>query len=539
MEPTRRPAWSWTRRSLAIGAVLLVTAVIAAFGGAVGNGSILLDDPEYVWANPVVREGLTWTGFTWCFSGVHGGNWHPLTSLTHLLDVEMFDLDPAGPHAVNVGLHALAAVLLFAALARILRSYAAAGVVALIFAVHPLRVESVAWIAERKDVLSGAFFALVLGAYASWIERPIRARYVTLVGLFALGLLAKPMLVTLPFLLVLLDFWPFARLSTTGELWPRVREKLPLFGLSCASMIVTYAVQRSYGAMQTAESIPFTARLANAPIAIVRYVGTFAWPANLSPYYPFELSRDWIAPVASSLAIALATLGAWRARRASPWVLVGWLWFLGLLVPVIGLVQVGGQSRADRYTYLPQIGLGLAIVLSMRACIARQAALRAPLFALLAVLVGGWIWAARAQVERWRDSRTLAEHMLEVADGLNPLAHMLLANSVIGTDPVRARAHFEAALALVPALPKAHSGLGFLAAGEKRWHDAEREFRAELAVRPTAQAHYNLALVEEQLGRPAEAIRSFEDALRIDPDFRPALDALTKARGNSTPEATR
>ncbi|MBL8858390.1 MAG: tetratricopeptide repeat protein [Planctomycetes bacterium] len=517
MEPSRIQATdSESRRRLLLSCVLVV-AVLATFGGAIGNGWILLDDPDYVFKNAHVLAGLSWDGFVWAWSGAHAGNWHPLTTLTHMLDVQVFGVNPAAHHAVNVVLHALAAVLAFVTLTRFTRSLWASFVVALLFAIHPLRVESVVWISERKDVLSGVFFWATLLAYKRWTESPGALRYVLLFLAFAAGLMSKPMLVTLPFLLLLLDVWPLAR---GGWRW---REKIPLAALSVISCVVTYVVQRGEGAMTTAQGISFMQRLANAPVALVRYLGKHIWPTDLSAYYPFDLFESALLPVDAAIIIGIITYAVWTWRKQRPWLSVGWCWFIGMLVPVLGLVQVGGQSMADRYSYLPSVGLALMVVMSARELIERRPAWRAPLMGLAVIASLLLAWTAGAQALRWKDSRTLAEHMLQVADGRNALAHQILANAVIDSDPQLAREHLTAALALVPKLPNAHLGLGVLLSRENRIEEAISAFRAELGVRESVLAYHNLGLALIRTGKADEAAKAFESALRLDPRFRATL----------------
>ncbi len=530
-----------TRRRLTVVSlgVVLVAAVIAAFSASTSNGWFLVDDPEYVTAEPRVLAGFTRAGIEWAFTGPHGGNWHPLTTLTHMLDVEWFGTNPGGPHAVNVGLHALACVLVFASLTRLTRSTWASFVTALLFAVHPLRVESVAWIAERKDVLAGVFFALTLLLYARWLEKRSPARLFACVFVFALGLMAKPMLVTLPFVLLLLDYWPSGRARSPSEWVACAREKLPFFALSLASCVITYLVQRGAGAMKTAEGIPLGERLANAPLAVVAYVRDTLWPVDLAPYYPFVIERGLGAPIVCALAIGAACLFAWRQRAERPYVVIGLAWFLGMLVPVIGIVQVGGQARADRYTYLPSIGLVLVAAFGAREFVLRHRGARASVVALFGLAAVACIFLSRAQTARWKDSATLAEHTLAATGETNAFAHLILAKALTDKEPTRAREHVQAALRLVPGLPAGHGSLGLLLARENRFLEAEAEFRAEIAIRPTPAVYKNHGLALAWLGRMNEALDAYEKAIELAPRDTAALLEVAWTRATSSDERVR
>ena len=345
----------------------LLVATLLIFARAIGNGFVNYDDPDYVTANAQVQGGITVAGIRWALTSGVASNWHPLTWMSHQLDVTLFGLDPRGHHATSVLWHALNAALAFLALRRLTGSVWRSAFCAALFAWHPLRVESVAWVSERKDVLSGFFFFAVLWLYAGYVRRrrdglPWLAAYVATLAAFALGLMAKPMLVTLPCLLLLLDFWPLRRVELArgaGSTWARlVLEKLPFFVFVIASAAVTYHVQKAGGSVTAQLSLGD--RLGNAVIAVVRYLGTFLLPVDLAVLYPHPGSWPARKVVAALLVVGGLTAAAvWQLRRR-PWIAVGWFWFLGTLVPVIGLVQVGLQSMADRYTYLTIIGVQVA-----------------------------------------------------------------------------------------------------------------------------------------------------------------------------------
>ncbi len=354
----------------------LLLAVIIVFEQTATHDFVNFDDPGYVSKNPQISQGLTLNGLRWVFTHSHVGNWHPLSGLSHMLDCQLYGLRPAGHHVTNVVLHAATAILLFLVLRQMSGEIWPSALAAAVFAVHPLRAESVAWIAERKDVLSGLFFMLTLGAYVAYTRRPFSfRRYLVVVGLFALGLMAKPMLITLPCVLLLLDYWPLGRLQFPGgtnESAGRgpgshptaarrvLLEKVPLMALAAGSAVATILAQAE--AVRSVETFPLSARIANAIVSYVAYLGQFVCPVGLSVLYPHPGNGIPAAKVAGALLLlAAASTGIVLARRRCPYLLVGWLWYLGMLVPVIGLVQVGEQAMADRYTYLPQIGLCIGL----------------------------------------------------------------------------------------------------------------------------------------------------------------------------------
>ena len=412
----------------------------------------------------MVKKGLTGEGFAWALTANVANNWHPLTMLSHMLDCELFGVKAAGHHGMSLFLHLVNVLLLFEVLRRMTgdpwRSAAAAG----LFAVHPLRVESVAWVAERKDVLSALFWILAMGAYARYVRAPSPKRYLPVLLAMALGLMAKPMVVTLPFALLLLDAWPLGRLRLDEPGWPRrlgwlTVEKLPLLALSAAGSLVTLRFQTT--SLVSLEILPWSLRLANVAVSYAAYLGKTVLPRNLAVFYPIPLEIPaWKAWGAAALILVLTALALWKARKA-PWFLVGWLWFLGTLVPVIGIVQVGRQAMADRYTYIPSIGLFLAVCWALPALAVsrrcqrwRTALAGATVLALLALTA-----ATRTQVRCWSNGVTLFRHALAVTQG-NYVAHVALAKSLIAKgDWAGAAVEFRNALALRPGLREARIGL--------------------------------------------------------------------------------
>src|SRR6059036_456916 len=393
------------RRNLAI-AGLVVLGTLAVFAPALRHGFVNYDDPEYVTENPRVRAGLSWAGLGWAFAAPHAANWHPLTWLSHMLDAQLFGLAPAGHHATSVLLHATSAALLFEVLAGMTGTPWRSAFVAAVFALHPLRVESVAWVSERKDVLAGFFWMLALAAYARYARRRGAADYVLVVAAFVLGLLAKPMVVTLPLVLLLLDVWPLRRPWTIALVW----EKLPLVLLAAAASALTVVAQRGAGAMASLESLPLAARMAEAVVAFRAYLEKTFWPARLAVFYPHRPLP--IGEVAASCVVLLVVSAlAIRERRRRPWLLVGWLWYLVALLPVVGLVKVGEQAMADRFSYLPQIGVLLMIAWAA----ADAGGSRAVASAGGVVALAACVALTARQLDIWRDSVSLFAHASAVS----------------------------------------------------------------------------------------------------------------------------
>ncbi len=521
---------------------LLAAATFAVFAGALRCGWVLLDDPQYVLDNPHINRGWRFDDALWFLSHSHGGNWHPLTSWSHLLDVQLFGLAPAGPHAVNLLLHVLNAVLLAWVLFRLTGGWWRSVLVAALFALHPLRVESVAWISERKDVLSGLFFLLAVEAYRRWAVRPGRARQALLMVTFALGLMSKPMLVTLPFVLVLLDVWPLGRLrgmprnpafrAPVRPLMGLIAEKWPLFALSGASAVVTFLVQRGGGAVASVGLTSPARRISNALIAYWRYVEKTFWPHDLAIFYPYSRVIEYAvaAAVAAGL-VGVTALFLWQARRR-PYLLVGWFWYLGMLVPVIGLLQVGGQAYADRYTYLPTIGLVVALVWLAADLAARSRPGRAVAVAASSLALAGLSAATVRQVGHWKNSRTLFEHTLAVTRD-NPIAHVCLGDvSRQEGDARAALQHYQAAVRLVPGWGEARNKLGGAVVAAlatapvqqvARWRDPQAPFERALTIirdDPAVNERVGELLLLE--GQPQFAVEHFEEVLRARPDLAEA-----------------
>lgn len=492
-------------------ALLLVVAVIAVFGRTAGASFITADDGVYVTQNPTVQAGLTGEGLRWAF-GFRDGNWIPLTWLSLMLDATLWGTGPRGFHVTSVALHLASTLLLFLALSRASGRPHPSWFVAVLFAVHPLHVESVAWVAERKDTLSGLFFMLALLAWERYARRPDLGRYLAVVAILAAGLMAKPMLVTLPLILLLLDLWPLARPLPLRRL---VAEKLPLLGLSAISAALTFAAQRGAGAMSSVAAIPLDARIGNAIVSYAAYLVKTVVPTKLAFFYPHPGRGlpPWQILAGGALLVAL-TLIAWRSIRKRPFVAVGWAWYVIMLVPVIGIVQVGVQARADRYTYLPLIGIFLAATWTVADMRLPRAAVRA-----VAALVGIAL-AAASYVEAgyWRDSVTLYRRALAVTTG-NAVAHNNLGLALLERGDLDGTIeHCRKALEIDPGHPEAPNHLATALTGKGLDAEAIAVYRRAIAIRPgNATFHSNLGTVLAESGDLGGAAAAFAEAIRLAP----------------------
>jgi len=463
--------------------------------------------------------GLTLDGVAWAFTHVHASNWHPLTWISHMLDCQMYGLNPAGHHFTSVAIHAATAALLFLVVRNMTGRLWPAAFVAAVFAVHPLRVESVAWVAERKDVLSGLFFVLMLGAYLRYARRPwSAARYAAVLILFTCGLLSKPMLVTAPFILLLLDYWPLNRFGPPLGLRSRViLEKLPFVALAVASSLATLWAQR--GALQTVQRIPLPLRLGNAVISCVDYLGQMLWPSNLAIFYPWDASRITIVRLLIALGLLLVVSALVLFRRQQRYLATGWLWYLIMLGPVIGILQVGIQARADRYTYLPQIGITILITWLVVDLTSRRPSLRLPIGIMATFLVAALAFSARIQASYWRDSEALWRHAL-ACTRQNTVAEGNLAQACFTNGKTdEAMFHFEQALRIEPTEATIHSGLGSALLKLGRRREALNHLKQAIDTDPnlvSARCSLGVALLEE--GRAEESIEQLRAAIAIDPD---------------------
>ncbi len=493
----------------------LAIAVTAVYWRATGYDFINLDDNLYVYDNPVVQGGLTGTGIAWAFTTYGDNYWSPATYLSHMLDVEMFGLNAGRHHRTNLIVHALNAILLFWFLRASTGSRWRSAAVAALFALHPLRVESVAWVAERKDLLAGLFW---LATMLAWL-RDRRCSF-TVVALFALGLMAKPTVVTLPFALLLLDYWPLARFAEadlfSSRLKELAKEKIPLFAMSAAVSIITYLGQSSVGALAELSDIPFGTRLLNAVLSIGLYLKDTFWPLSLAVLYPYTKDLPVAQVAAAAVLISTVTvLLAWKRARL-PFAFSGWLWFLGTLVPVLGLVQAGSQSRADRFTYLPSIGLLILMVWTLHAVIGGSAIGRRAGAALALAAVAGMGVLSWRQVDYWSGSLKLYERSLAVTSN-NAILHNNLGKALGDMGMAKEAAeHYREAVRIDPRYLQANNNLGSALAGQGKKEEALATFEAVVKLEPRyAQAHFNRGVLLEQLGRTADSAKAHREALRL------------------------
>jgi protein O-mannosyl-transferase len=525
----------------------LLLLVAAVFRPVVHYPFTGFDDDIVVLNNPWVRGGIVGGGLRWAFTTFRAGMWFPLTWISHMVDVQLFGLQAGMHHLTNLLLHAATTALLFLLLGALTGSRGKSAFVAALFAVHPLHVESVVWVTERKDVLSGLFWVLTVAAYVRYVRHAGRLRYLALLAVFTLGLMTKPMLVTLPFVLLLLDFWPLGRLRI-GKIGAPVTlanrplflaaEKLPLLALSAGISLVTVAFQERITAVVSLEALPLRARLANAVHAYVWYLGKTLLPTKLAILYPH--SGTVVAALAVVAALLLLTVVSWsvlRAAQSRPAVAVGWLWYLGMLVPVIGLVQIGTYARADRFTYLPLIGLFLATAWGVPDASSRRYRALLPWAAGAVIL--SLAAAASIQVGYWRDDESLFGHALAVTRE-NWMVHGNLGATLMEkSDLEGAIAQFEAALRINPAYELARLNLGQALSRLGRSDEAERQFNQVLRQRPgDERAHFVLARHLADRGRWDEALPHLEAVLRRNPEFGPAQEILGEwllVKGDTAP----
>ena len=537
--PGDTPAWArsgpGSRRGAYVAGVCVVLFVVVAwaFWPALRNDFLRFDDSAYVTANAQVQSGLSWESLIWALGHPVAGNWHPLTVLSHMVDCQLYGLKAWGHHLTSVLLHAVNAVLVFLVFWKLTRAFWRCAVLAALFGLHPLRVESVAWVAERKDVLSTLFWLLTMLMYVRYVQRSkvsslkSRVFYCLTLVFFALGLMSKPMVVTLPFVLLLLDYWPLNRFelktqdSRLQTILPLVREKLPFFGLAAVCSVVTWLMQSRAGALAT--DLPLGLRVANALISYGRYLGKTFWPVNLAIFYPNPVWwPGWqvLASVSLLLVISAVVILAVRSRR---YLSFGWLWFCGTLVPVIGLVQVGNQSMADRYTYVPLIGLFVMLVWGAYEITVHCRHQAAALSAVALMVVLACMGVTRRQISHWRDDESVWQHALAIARG-NDLAHLHLGIALGDKGRLEeAVGHFEEAIRLRPQDADAYSRLAYALAKQRRLAEAVQEYEKALRLNPAnAELHNDLALTLARQGRAEEAIEHYTEALRLKAGFTEA-----------------
>jgi len=504
----------------------LAVITIAAFQQLRICDFVNYDDPEYVTENQNVNTGVTAKNFIWAFTSGHASNWHPLTWLSHMLDCQLFDLNPKWHHFVNLLLHIINALLLFAVFKQMTASVWPSAFVAATFAIHPLHVCSVAWISERKDVLSTLFWLLTMAAYFRYTKIASLKWYLLTLAAFTLGLMAKPMLVTLPFVLLLLDYWPLGRINTklkikisdSGNIAKIIVEKLPFFALSAVSSIITYLVQQKSGAVARMFEISLRSRITNALVSYLAYIEKMIWPRRLAVFYPHlrEALPLWHALIAALL-LAGVSIAIVRLAQNHKYLIVGWLWYLGTLVPVIGLVQVGEQAMADRYTYIPLTGLFIIIAWGADELTRKLRLRKALLIIASGIILAAMLICTHFQIKYWRNSITLFEHALDITED-NPIVRTYL--GIVFSQQGKydkAVENYRKAIQICPIYEAAYYNLGIALQVQGKNDEAIRNYRRALELKPDyAEAYYNLGTILQAEGRPDEAISCYNRALQID-----------------------
>ena len=564
------------------------------------------DDSTYLTENANVQAGLSPSNVWWALTTGHSPYWHPLTWLSHMLDVTLYGMDPGPHHVTNVVIHVASTLLLFLLLRRMTRETGPSALVAALFAVHPLHVESVAWLAERKDVLSSFLLLVTIWMYVRYVERPSARRYLAVVGAYVLALMSKPMVVTLPFALLLLDVWPLRRWGRPEGLryvpeWGRpaglryvpeggrpeslryesedsrdtdrrsaglqacLLEKIPLIVLALATSVATFIVQKEVGAVANLSALPLALRIQNALLGYVMYLWTTVWPVNLAAFYPLRDIAGWEVAAAAALLLALTAI-AFAMRRSAPYVLTGWLWYVVTVAPVIGLMQAGEQARADRFMYVPIVGLFIVLAWGGRDLLRRAALPPRAIAAVASVLVIGAAWMARAQAATWADSVTLWRHAaavternyiayenmgqaqrekgllaeaeanyrkaLDLAPAHSPGYEAVIHNSLAMVleregRTEEAHQHFEAAVRLSPGFAEARTNLANALAADGRFEEALVHYRAAIDLKPEyTEPRVGLGAVFLRLRRPDEAIPQYREAVRLDPALAQAHNGL-------------
>ena len=555
--------------------LILILAVTGLYHQVRSYEFVSFDDGLYVTENYRVQKGLSRDNLIWALTTTHASNWHPLTWISHMLDVQLFGLDAGSHHMTNVYFHILNSLLLFWVLRRMSNNLWQSGFVAAVFAIHPLHVESVAWVSERKDVLSAFFWMLTIGSYARYVRRPDPVNYLLTLLLFILGLLAKPMVVTLPFVLLLLDYWPLGRIQlalASGDslrrsfdrLWHLVLEKIPFFIFTLASCIVTFYVQRSGGAVASLDSYPLAVRISNALVAYVSYIAKMFWPVDLAVFYPYPDSIPaWQVLTAAVVLISVFVI-VLKAMKGRPYLAVGWFWYFGTLIPVIGLVQIGGQAIADRYTYIPLIGLYIMGAWGVPDILCNWRYKKIGLIFASTILIIALMGLTGLQIRYWAGNFTLYDHALKVTSQ-NHVAHNNLGVTLMEKNKFPAAVkHFSEAIRIKPdqadgyynigvvfekqnnmakameyyakALKKnskhiySHNNFGNALVLKGSYREAIQHYTVALKLAPyDPEVHNNLGVAFMHVSKPDQAVDYFRRALEIKPGYADAAVNLQKA----------
>ena len=529
------------RRSSVLVSLLLVLITTSVYWQVINFDFINYDDNEYVFDNPHIQDGFTYDSITWAFTTGHSSNWHPLTWLSHMMDYQMFGLWAGGHHLTSLFFHIINSLLLFFVFRKMTGSKWQSAFAAALFALHPLHVQSVAWVSERKDVLSAFFWMLTLWAYVRYVRQSGWLRYLLIVVFYILGLMSKPMVPTLPFVLLLLDYWPLNRFrfdesqkNLRATIVGLICEKIPLFILTAASAGITFLVQRQSGAMRSFEVIPFSDRLSNMLISYIQYIIKFFYPIKLGIFYPYPETIPGWRIITSIMILAVVSWSVIKLMHRKPWFIVGWLWFLGTLVPVIGIVQVGIQSMADRYMYLPMIGLLTLISWGIPDLIRKWHFQKAILSLSSTFVIIISLWITHIQLTYWTDTTTLFTRALAITDN-NAFAYNVVADEFARKgDDKTAETYFLAALAIKPDDVDAMKGLGQLAYLTGDYDNALHYYQNALRICPadaeisnmTCKTYHNLGLLSSKQGKLNEALHYYKMAISINPQDANAYKSL-------------
>lgn len=521
--------------------LFLIAATLSVYSQIYYHDFVNYDDNVYVTENRHIQTGFNLESISWALTSSHASNWHPITWLSHMLDYQLFNMNPGLHHLVNLFLHIINSLLLFVVLKKMTGRFWPSGFVAALFALHPLHVESVAWISERKDVLSTLFWMLTLWGYTWYVEHPQKKRYVVVLVLFSMGLMTKPMLVTLPFVLLLLDYWPLNRISHeqkdtnhNTQQWSIIRrlvlEKAPFFLLAVISSTITFIVQKQGGAVSSLEAISLGTRITNALVSYVMYLYKMILPFNMGVFYPYPNTILLWKTIGAGIFLVFISFFVIRSIKARPYLFVGWFWYLWTLIPVIGIVQIGSQAMADRYTYIPIIGIFIILTWSLSEVIMHQNLSKIILPAIAGPILIVFMTITYFQVQHWKNSVTLWEHALDVTTN-NYIPHNNLGEALQkqGRDEEAIR-HFQAALQIKPDYEKAHNNLGNILYEQQNIDEAIEHFLEALRIKPDYEkAHNNLGLSFQHQGQIDKAIKHYKVALQIDPEFANAHNNLGNA----------
>ena len=509
----------------------LVGACLIIYAQTLNFDFINIDDRAYIYENRAVLSGFNWKTVNWAFTAFYSANWHPLTWLSHFLDYAMFGLNAGGHHATNVVFHTLNSILAFIVFHQMTGDFWKSAIVAMLFAIHPAHVESVAWVAERKDVLSTMFWLLTMLAYFRYcdevtkrqsdkillsLSRFVSPSYILMILFFTAGLMSKPMLVTLPFVLLLCDFWALERLKKLRDLKPLIIEKIPLFALTIVSSVITFLAQKSFGATVSLETLPFAARLANVALSYAKYIVTLFYPVNLGFWYPFEPNQNPLEVIGAIVLLLVISAFCWRERKKRKYFLMGWLWFLGTLVPVIGLVQVGLQSSADRYTYVPFFGLFIMLVWGADDLFEHFKLNKKIVAAICAITILIFGALAYRQTSLWKSSETLYAHTLSITKNNYFLMTNLCLHHLIKSTPEIAETRCTELLEQTPPSPESNNVLGFLRTQTGKYDQAVQNYQAAIRMRPDWGILYaNLSDTLSKQGKPDDAEKNLQKAFSV------------------------